>query len=93
MDNPTDLIIHISNHPRGVEFLRWLYNLCSIHHTAFTPDHDTTMFNLGRQSISQDIMTAIIEADPALYVRIIRENMEGEEDAGGTDDQLGLYSD
>lgn len=50
--------------PEGRRFIWRVLEEGRVFHDAYTPDSNTTYYNLGRQSISRDFMNDILAASP-----------------------------
>lgn len=66
----------------GRDLLWWLLEQCHIAQQPFTANALTTSFNCGEMNVGLKIQSRIIEANPAVYVRMMQER----QDAGRADD-------
>ncbi len=59
---------------QGRIFLFWLLEIGKVNVQPFTNNALSTSFNCGELNVGMIIQARIIEADPAIYVRLLQEN-------------------
>lgn len=59
----------------GGRVLNWIFGICKTGTSVFT-GNSQTFYNSGQQDIGHIIENKIIEADPAIYARLLAEKSE-----------------
>lgn len=69
-----DLFIRdVLNRPDGREFIWWLLQIGKFGTQPFATDSNLTAFGCGELNVGQQIFAAVIEADPAGFLRMQQE--------------------
>jgi hypothetical protein len=59
--------------PEGRDFFYWLLSITGLNANCFSTNALTTAFNCGQTNIGQIIQGKMIEADPDLYLMMLKE--------------------
>jgi hypothetical protein len=67
------LIADLLNRPDGRSFIWWLLTIGKFSTQPFAADPNITAFSCGELNVGQQIFAAVIEADPAGFLRMQQE--------------------
>lgn len=73
-----DAVVNVLlNDGKGREYLWWLLTITKVNANPWTPNALTTSFACGEMNIGQQILAHIMEVNPAGYVQMLKEKLNG----------------